>query len=353
MAQNLALLRSTIGASPQLGLVAKADAYGHGLVPVGRFAVQNGVDWLMVATVQEGIALRDAGVTTPILVLSPILPVEAEQAVFYRLRILVENDEVALALEAAAERQESKAKIHIKVDTGISRFGATPLEASELAMRLRHLPNVNLEGISTHFGDSGNDPERTEEQIRKFDAVLKVCTSQGISFKYVHAANSAGTVRFPSSHRDLVRVGIAAYGIDPYGLYKPGELRPMMTWKARIMALRERPAGSWVSYAKTRQLEATTKIATLGVGYGDGYPRSLSNLGFVMIQGVRCPVLGLVCMDQLLVDVTSIATIAVGDEATLLGEQVPAPELARLSGTNSHEIVTRIMSRVPRRYRYI
>lgn len=352
MRQNLAVLRGTIGPEPQLGLVAKADAYGHGLVPIGRFAVQNGVNWILVATVQEGISLRDAGIDAPILVLSPILPIEAEQAVFYRLRTLTESDEIAHALNLAAEGQGVRAIVHLAVDTGVSRFGATPVEASELAMRIRHLPFIDLEGIGSHFADSGANAERTEEQIRKFDAVVKVCEANGIHFKIHHLSNSAGTVRYPSARHELVRVGIASYGIDPYGLYPDGTLKPMMTWKARIMAMRERPAGTWVSYGSTCHLERTTRVATLGVGYGDGYPRSLSNVGFVEIHGVRCAVLGLVCMDQLLVDATDLPSVEIGDEATLLGPTVPVNELAELSGTNCHEIITRIMSRVPRRYKY-
>lgn len=346
---NVAVIRQTIGADHKLGLVAKADAYGHGLVPVGRFAIQNGVDWLCVATVQEGIALRDAGIEAPLLVLSPILPIEAEQAVFYRLRVQVEDMLVVDALSEAALRQDTKAHVHLKVDTGISRFGATPVEASDLAIAISRTEGIDLEGISTHFADSANDPERTAGQMRKFQAVLDVCRSQGIHFRVIHEANSAGTIRFPAARQQLVRVGIAAYGINPYGLEVAQPLVPVMTWKARIMGIRTRPAGTWVSYGSTRQLDRNTRIATLGVGYGDGYPRGLSNTGAVLVGGARCAVLGLVCMDQILVDVTDVAA-EVGDDAELLGKSILVPELAAQLETNSHEVITRIMSRVPRRY---
>lgn len=345
---NVAAIRATIGPDHKFGLVAKADAYGHGLVPVGRFASLRGVDWLCVATVQEGIALRDAGVDCPVLILSPILPLEAEQAVFYRLRVQVEDIEVARAMSAAAERQETKALVHIKVDTGISRFGATPVEASDLAIAVSQLPSVEVEGISTHFADSANDADRTASQIRKFQAVLDVCQAQGLQFKVVHAANSAGSIRFSASRQNLVRVGIAAYGIDPYGLGVDA-LRPVMSWRSRIMGIRTRAKGAWVSYGSTCQLARETRIATIGVGYGDGYPRGLSNKGEVWCNGARCPILGLVCMDQILIDVTDVPA-EVGDEVELLGENILVPELAAALQTNSHEIITRIMSRVPRRY---
>jgi len=349
---NLSVLRETIGPEPKLGMVAKADAYGHGIIPVGRYALQNGADWIFVATIQEGISLRDAGVDAPIVVLSPVLPIELEQAVFYKLRILVESMDLVPDLQKAAERQGSKALVHLKVDTGISRFGATPVEVHELAIQLKQVGEIELEGIATHFADSGSDPDRTMEQMRKFAAVRDVCKASGVTFKWVHQANSAGTVRYPRAHGNLVRVGIASFGIDPYDLYPEGTLKPLMTWKTRVMVLRERPAGTWVSYASTHQLTRTTRIATLGVGYGDGYPRALSSKGIVAVNGVRCPVIGLVCMDQMLVDVTEAGEVHMGDEVTLIGPEVGVPELARLAGTNCHEITTRIMSRVPRRYNF-
>lgn len=349
---NLGVIRERIGPEPKLGLVAKADAYGHGIITVGRYALQHGVDWIFVATIQEAISLRDAGVEAPIVVLSPVLPIEIEQAVFYRLRILVESMALVPALVEAASRQGTKAMVHIKVDTGISRFGASPVEVLDLAIQLKQIREIDLEGIATHFADSGADQERTIEQMRKFAAVREVCAANKINFKWVHAANSAGTLRYPRSHGNLVRVGIASYGIDPYGLFEVGEVRPLMTWKTRVMVVRERPAGTFVSYGSTHQLERTTRIATLGVGYGDGYPRALSSRGVVAVNGVRCPVIGLVCMDQMLVDVTDAGAVEMGDEVTLIGPEIGVPELAQLAGTNCHEITTRIMSRVPRRYHF-
>lgn len=350
LAYNLSLIRQAMSdPKVKVALVAKADAYGHGLVPTARFALRNGADWVAVATVQEGIALRDAGIDDPIVVISPILPIEAEQAVFYRLRVLVERVETAIALSEAAREQDAEAIVHLEVETGLARFGCMPNEALEVACGISHLPAVRLEGISTHFANSGRDPEFTRVQLDRFRTVLESCERAGITFEIVHAANSAGAVRYAESRFDLVRVGLGAYGIEPYGLFE-GIGRPVMTWKARVMALRRLPRGESVSYARTYFTTRETVVATLGVGYGDGYPRSLSNRGVVVLNGIEVPVIGLVCMDQVLVDATDLPQVNLGDEATLLGGPVPADRLADLIDSTPHEITTRIMSRVPRRY---
>lgn len=348
---NLALVRESVGADTKIALVAKADAYGHGLVPVSRYALQNGADWVAVATVQEGIALRDAGIEKPIAVISPILPVEAEQAVFYGLRVLVERLETARALSDAAAMQGAEAIVHLEVDSGLARFGCMPGEAADLACALQSLPAVSLEGISTHFSNSGNDPDATGKQLSCFEGALRACLARGLDLKVVHIANSAGAVLYPQARADLVRVGVAAYGIDAYELF-PNRSKPVLTWKARVMAMRELPPGSPISYAGTYTTSRSSRIATLGVGYGDGYPRSLSNRGIVSIAGSEAPVVGLVCMDQVLIDVTDLPSVQIGDEAVIAGGDVPVARLAKLIDTTSHEITTRIMSRVPRRYAF-
>lgn len=343
---NLSVIRQRIGAHPKIALVAKADAYGHGLIPVGRHAISHGADWLAVATVQEGIALRDAGVEAPIIVLSPILPIEAEQAVFYSLRLMIESMEVAEAVSRASVRQSQTATLHLKVDTGLGRFGCSPGRAAELAAKIRALPGTELEGVATHFIASGTNRQATEKQIASF-----LSAAEPINLPMRHAANSAGAAAYPEARLDLVRVGINAYGIDPYAHYN-SELAAAMCWRTRVMAIRTMVSGSTVSYAATRALDRKSRIATLGVGYGDGYPRSLSNRGHAMINGRLAPILGLVCMDQLMVDVTDCGEVNVGDDAVLIGDGASVEHLAELAATNCHEIVTRIMTRVPRRYRY-
>jgi alanine racemase len=350
LAHNLGYLRERLGAAgSQIALVAKADAYGHGLVPVARRALAHGAAWIAVATVQEGIALRDAGVEAPVLVVSPVLPVEAEQAVFYRLRVPVECAAVAEALSGAAVAQRTQALLHLKIDTGLSLFGCLPEEAPRIAAQVRALPGVDLEGAFTHFADSGRDAEFTRLQIARFRSALDGCEQAGHRFKVRHAANSAGALWHPEPACNLVRIGIAAYGVDPYG-FAPGGLRPVMSWYARVMALRDRAPGTDAGYSRTFRTSRPTRIATIGAGYGDGYSKALSNRGVVAIGEREAPVIGLVCMDQTMIDVTDAGPVALGDTVTLIGGPVTVARLAEIAGTNAHEIVTRIMSRVPRRF---
>lgn len=352
LAHNVGLVRSRLRDPRTLvALVAKADAYGHGLATVSRYALAHGVDWIAVATVQEGIALREAGIRAPILVISPVLPIEAEQAVFYDLRVVIERVEMARALSEAAREQGTTAVVHLEVDTGLCRFGCDPEEALEIVAQIVRLPYLVWEGLASHFVDSGFDCERTREQIRQFEEVERRLREAGFAPPIVHVANSAGATLYPESQKQLVRVGISAYGIDPYGMFG-GAARPVLSWKARVTSLRRRPAGVTVSYASSYRLTRPTRIATLGVGYGDGYPRALSNVGKVVIHGQRAPVIGLVNMDQLLVDVTDVPGVELGDEAELLGPSMTVIEVAKLLNTNVHEVISRVMSRVPRRYVY-
>lgn len=346
---NLALVRERIGPEARLALVAKADAYGHGLVPISRHAVQNGADWICVATVQEGIALVDAGILSPILVLSPILEDEAEQAVFYGLRITLENLQIAEALSRSAVRQGRVAKVHFEIDTGLSRFGVMPDEVESVFDAIQNLPGVQIEGVCQHFVDSGFNRDRTELQRTLFSGHVQCLRKAARNPFLVHLSNSAGALNYEGANGDLVRIGILGYGIDPYQM--SGEkAEAVMTWKARLTAIRDIPAGETVGYSETYRAPRRSRIATLGVGYGDGYHRGLSNQGHVLIHGQRAPVVGLICMDQTMVDVTDIHGAGIGDEALLLGADLPATQLAKDAKTNSHEIVTRIMSRVPRRY---
>lgn len=345
LAHNLDLVRASLPNGCKLALVAKADAYGHGLIPVCRAAADGHADWICVATVQEGLSLREAGLELPILVISPVLAIEAEQAVYYDLRIVVESMEVASALSKAAVGQGRTARIHLEVDTGLSRFGCSPDSVAGLATAIRSLPNVELEGFCQHFVDSGFNKPRTIQQATQFDELGDLVGEVSMT----HACNSAGVFVAPQEAHQMVRVGILAYGIDPYGVTN-GQVRPILSWSARITAIREVPKGATVSYSETFVCERNTRIATLGVGYGDGYPRSLSNKGQVWINGTSAPVIGLVCMDQLLADVTDVSRVSVGDTVELIGPHVSVVQLANLANTNCHEITTRIMGRVPRRY---
>lgn len=337
--------------SVQIALVAKADAYGHGIVPVSRYALKNGVDAISVATVQEGIVLRDSGLQCPIYVLSPILPIEADQAVFYDLEVFVESLVTGLALSEASERVGKSAHVHIKVDTGLARFGVKPEDALGLAKELRALPGVEVVGLAQHFADSYANAEFTRCQLDRFEESIDALRAEGFDLRTIQAANSAAAVNMPESRFNMVRLGIIAYGIDPYDLLG-GEAQAVMRLKSRVTSLRDLPEGATVGYSCTYTVDRPTKLATVGIGYGDGYSRHLSSKADAWVRGARARVLGLVCMDQTMIDVTDIPGVEVGDVVEMFGEHVHVPELARLAGTNSHEIVTRIMSRVPRRYEY-
>lgn len=346
---NLGQIRTALPKSTLLSLVVKADAYGHGLIPMSRAALRFGADWIAVATVQEGVALREAEIDAPILILAPVLPVEARLVVYYNLRSQVESIESAHALSAAAVEQSRIAPLHIKVDTGMSRFGVMPESAASLATAISDLPNIEIEGLATHFADSSRNEEYTARQFETFERVTKELGEAGITPRIRHAGNSGSLLKYPEYSMDMVRVGIFAYGISHQGPTRIN-LTPVLTWKARIMAMRELPPGAKVGYNTSYETGRRTKIATLGVGYGDGYNRMLSNKGFVSIGGQCAPICGLVCMDQMMVDVTEIPSVRIGDEAILLGADVPAAELAAIVGTTPHEFPTRIMSRVPRKY---
>lgn len=351
LAANVRHLKAVLGAGTELGLVVKADAYGHGLLPISRVAVEAGAGWLAVATVPEGIAIREAGMRQPVLILSPILAQEAEQAVFYDLDVSLDQWEIVQALSEAAAAMQKQARIHVKVDTGLHRFGLTPNAVLAFLQNLNRIGNVQVVGLSQHFSNSGRDPRRTKEQHAAFEHVIQILSDHGLLPPMLHAANSAAALMRASSRYQLARVGLYAYGIDPYDL-ADGAIAPVLSWYARVMTVRDVPAGEGVSYASTHITSRPTRIATVGVGYGDGYPRALSNRGWVMIHGQRAPVIGLVCMDQVLVDVTDIPKVSVGDTAELLGVHIPAVELAAAIDTTPHELTTRIMSRVPRRYQY-
>jgi alanine racemase len=346
---NLAAIRSALPSKTKLALVAKADGYGHGLVQIGRAAASAGVDTIAVATVPEGIALREAEIDVPVMVLAPSLAMEAEQAVFYGLRNLVESYEAAKAISDAAAKQGLTANIHLKIDTGMSRFGVQAENAADLAEKIAALPNIILEGAATHFANSGKEPEYTAWQFERFRRALCDIEDKGVHIAVRHCANSGAIVKFPAAFMDMARVGILAYGISHVG-ETDIDLKPVLTWRARIMAIRELPQGTKVSYNLTYETDRRSRIATLGVGYGDGYHRFLGNRGSVYLHGKLAPIRGVICMDQLMVDVTDIPEAQIGDPAGLIEGPVRAEVLSEIVGTTPHEITTRIMSRVPRKY---
>ncbi len=360
IAKNIKTLKQLAQPNTLFMAVVKADAYGHGAVPVSRVALKSGADRLGVALVEEAIELRDQNINAPIHILSEIPPedYEASQVVSRGLIPTVCQILVAEKLSRAAVQSGKSVKVHIKVDTGMNRLGipADPEGAVNFVKRVRELPNVEVEGIFTHFALADKpQSDSTERQFERFQRVTSALEKNGIKVPIEHAANSAAIMTKPETHLDMVRAGISIYGLPPSpGLSKIVELKPALSLKAKISYLKRVPAGEGVSYGLTYRTNKATLIATLPIGYADGYSRSLSNKSDVLVRGKRARVTGTICMDQFMVDVNHISDVKVTDEVTLIGSQgsqeITADEIAALMGTINYEVVCAIGKRVPRVY---
>jgi alanine racemase len=356
LAGNVRALKACAHPGTALMAVVKADGYGHGAVQVARAAQAAGAEWLGVAIPEEGFELRRAGIGGPILILGWTPPAQAAWVVEADLTATVFSLAGARDLVLAA-RAAGMARVHLKVDTGMGRLGVlTGQEGLAEAMDICQMTGLNVEGAFTHLATADEaDGTFALRQLELFQDFLGRLERQGVSFALRHAANTAALASFPGSHFDLVRPGLGLYGYlpSPYVTPVPG-LRPALTWKTRVSHLKVLPAGSPVGYGRTYHTTGPTTIATLPVGYADGYPRSLSNAADVLLRSRRCPIAGRVCMDQLMVEVPDGLPVRVGDEVVLLGQQggevIDADELAGKAGTIAHEILTGIGPRVPRVY---
>lgn len=353
---NLQVCKNSIGGQAKLLAVVKANAYGHGSVEVARAAVDAGAEYLAVAIPEEGLRLREAGLNANILILGAILPESADMAVENDLIATVFTPEQVLALEAAAKKRNKPCRVHIKIDTGMNRIGFTSEQAfSEALDALSDCPNLRFEGMFTHFAVSElPDPSFTLLQAERFQKYVALAHARGYH-PLLHASNSGATLNLKELQFDMVRGGIAMYGCHPIGHSVEGvDLQPVLSWKTVITYIKEVPAGVGVSYGLRFTTDRPMRIATLPVGYGDGYKRCLSNQTDVLIQGVRARQIGTICMDQMMVDVTDIPKASLGDEVVLIGTQgeacITADELADKAGTISYEILLSIDQRVPRAY---
>ncbi|MEI8234801.1 MAG: alanine racemase [Verrucomicrobiota bacterium] len=357
---NVAAIREHVGAGVGILAVVKANAYGHGVVELAR-ELRYLVEMFGVASVAEALQLRRAAPDTGILVLGPALPEEREAMVRHGLIPVVSSLEEAQAYGALTQALKIAAPfpIHLKVDTGMGRIGVWHEEALALARAIAALPGVRLAGVATHLPVADEDAEWTRAEIAAWEAFVRRLREAGIEVSAVHALNSAGILLFPGEALvqpgvDLIRPGLILYGCSPVPEFQ-ARLRPVLAWKSRITLLREVPAGRSVSYGRTFVTPAPMRIATVCAGYADGYPRHLSNAGAeVLIGGRRCPVLGRVTMDQILVNADAVPEAAVGDEVVLIGrqgeEEILVAELAEKAGTIPWEIFTGISSRVVRYY---
>ena len=352
---NLERIRARLGPRAAVCLAVKADAYGHGIIPVGLAAAGFGVDYLAVASVDEGRDLREAGSELPILLYSLATPEEMPDAVAGDLTPMLSDAEQIDAYAAEAARQGSRLTVHIKIDTGMGRIGCRPADAAGLARRVAEAPSLFLGGVSTHFASADSaDEAYTKRQIRTFEDALEQIRAAGIEPGVVHAANSGGVIGHSESWYDMVRPGIVAYGSYPSDEQARAlELRPVMELRSRVVYIKQVERDEAVSYGMTWRAPRRTWIATIPVGYGDGYNRLLSNRGRVLIGGESYPIAGRVCMDQIMVDLGPECRVERYDEAVLFGYTPGAPsaeELAELCDTIPYEITCSITKRVPRVY---
>jgi alanine racemase len=357
LSYNYHQLRRLASPSVKFLAVVKADAYGHGAIPVSKKLEELGADFLGVARVQEGVELRNGGITKPILVLSGVYQEEVDAVLDYNLIPLVYRWEIAKALSAAAGKRGKKIPIHIKVDTGMGRIGVLAEEAPAFADRVRKLENIEIEGIASHLSTADEeDPAFAGEQVQRFSRTIEEMKNLDIDPPFMHIANSAALVNLPAAHFNVVRPGIMLYGSYPSPSLKDKvSLRQVMSWKSRIADLKKLPVGYPISYGRTFITQRPSLIAAIPVGYADGYHRLFSNQGEVLIRGMRVPVVGRVCMDWTMVDVTAVASVAVGDEVVLMGPQsgqeITPEEMGGWIGTISYEILCSVGKRVPRVYK--
>jgi len=352
---NIRLVRRHVGPDKKICMAVKADAYGHGVHKVVQTALSEGIESFAIATVQEGIDIRTEGVDVPILLLSLPLPEELPEVIRHGLTPLVTDRHFLRVLEDAAAEQGRRIEVHLKVDTGMGRIGCFPEDAVELATLTSASRWLRLAGVCTHF-PVADLPENafTTAQIERFAKIIEAIRAKGIDTGLVHAANSGAVLGYPASHFDMVRPGILLYGYYP-SQDQPRALpvRPVMELESRIVFLKRVPKGTSISYGMTYLTDRETTIATIPVGYGDGYSRLLSGRGEVLVDRKRYPIVGRICMDQLMVDLGAAPSVALYDRVTLFGPDPDGPDaehIATLIGTIPYEVTCDINKRVPRLY---
>jgi len=339
--------------------VIKSNAYGHGIQEVSKIVSQNGADWLGINSLEEGMSLREEKIKLPILIMGYIPLAKLGEAIKNNLSFVVYNRETIKQAERQASKLGKKAKVHLKLETGTNRQGISIKEIVPFTKFCLTLKNVFLEGIYTHYANIEDtlDPGFAMEQLRKFQKALQIIKVAGINIPIKHTACSAATILFPETHFDLVRVGIGLYGLWPSRETRLSagnslKLKPVLSWKTKIAQVKEVQKGETISYGRTFKTSRKTKIAILPVGYWDGYDRGLSNAGRVLLKGHFAPIVGRVCMNMIMVDVTDISGVKVEDEVVLIGKQgkneITAEEIAQKLGTINYEVVTRINPLLPR-----
>jgi alanine racemase len=357
IARNTQLVSALVGPDVRVLVSLKADAYGHGALRVARTVLRNGASWLGVATVSEAEPLRAAGITAPILIFGYTAPWQAREAVRLDLRVAIYSLDAARALSQAAVDLGGEVRVHIKVDTGMARLGLRAEDIDGIVAfceALRALPGLSAEGIFTQFATADSADQRyAHRQLDRFNSVLASLDVRGLRPPLVHAANSAALLCLPEAHFDMVRPGVAIYGLPPSDEVRlPEGFRPALAFRTQVAQVKWIPAGEGVSYGATYVTSTPTRIAVLPVGYADGFRRAPATWGEVLIRGQRAPLVGRVCMDQCMIDVTHIPGVRQGDEVVLIGrqgdEELTAEQVAGRLGTIAYEVVAALLARVPR-----
>lgn len=356
---NIEMMRRNVREGVKMLGVVKTDGYGHGAVQIAKMLSPKDYMWgFAVATLDEALVLRRAGIEKPLLVLGCIFPDQREDMIKHDIRMTLYTEEMAREVSELAVKMGKQAYIHIKLDTGMSRLGfMIEEETVEIIERISRMPNLALEGMYTHFAKADEiDKSFTEKQIKNYVWMKETLAQRGVTFQYYHCSNSAGIIDVPEANMDLVRAGISTYGLYPSEeVHKDNvPLKPAMELISHVAHVKWVEAGTPVSYGGTYITDRKTKIATIPVGYGDGYPRSLSNKGYVLIHGKKAPILGRVCMDQFMVDATEIDDVKYADKVTLVGndgdEKLPVEVLSGLSGRFNYEFVCDLGKRIPREF---
>ncbi len=359
---NIARLRSLIGKSTLLCACVKANAYGHGLCEAGRIFIEAGADWLSVHALHEARRLRQAGLTCPIYILGPLGTDDYPEALQLDCRLVVYNESDLPRIARAAHACGRPARLHVKIETGANRQGIGPGLLEPLCTAISENPHLMLEGCSTHFAniEDTTDHSFAEAQLKRLRAALELLEARGIKAPIVHCANSAATIIFPESHFQMVRTGIAAYGMWPsnetyvsFVKERKGGfvLKPALMWKSRVAQVKDVPKGEHIGYGCTFKTGHATRLAVIPIGYYEGYDRSTAG-GHVLIRGRQAPIRGRICMNLIMAEVTDIGDVRTDDEVVLLGrdgdECISAEQIARWSNTINYEVTTRINDRIPR-----
>ena len=359
IAYNFQMMKANIKKDVHMIAVIKTDGYGHGAVQIARLLENTDYIWgYATATLEEAVILRKHGIQKPILVLGCIFPDQWEEMIQNEVRMTTYTTDMAKGVSDLAVRLGKDAYIHIKLDTGMSRLGFQINENSVDAIEeISKMPGLKLEGLFTHFSKADEtDKKYTDEQIEKYCYMQEELKKRGVTFEFYHCSNSAGIIDVPKANMDLVRAGISIYGLYPSEEVRKSNvpLKPAMELISHVAYVKTVPAGTPVSYGATYVTDRETRLATIPVGYGDGYPRSLSNKGYVLIHGKKAPICGRICMDQFMVDITDIPDVKFGDKVTLVGkdgdEFLPVETLSDLSGRFNYEFVCDLGKRIPREY---